>query len=139
MELPSHIPAVRIPCIAHVIQLSLKELLGQMDANPRNDREEIEWADQGGTAQHENRKIVETLNKVQPSFTSLFLLLSILTNYNHLGSEGCSLYQQKPPTPRELYWASNKSTKANADTRCSDTLEFYLPYAPACASVTTYL
>ncbi|KAJ5685107.1 hypothetical protein N7536_007726 [Penicillium majusculum] len=65
MELPSHIPAVRIPCIAHVIQLSLKELLGQMDANPRNDREEIEWADQGGTAQHENRKIVETLNKVR--------------------------------------------------------------------------
>jgi hypothetical protein len=32
MELPIHVPAVRIPCIAHLIQLSLKELLGQMDA-----------------------------------------------------------------------------------------------------------
>ena len=138
MELPSHIPAVRIPCIAHVIQLSLKELLGQMDANPRNDREEIEWADQGSTAQHENRKIVDTLNKVQSSLY-IFLLLSILMTYPRLGWIGCSLYQQEPPTPRELFWTSNKRTKANADTRCSDTLEFYLPYAPARASVATYL
>jgi hypothetical protein len=64
LELPSHIPIIRIPCIAHVIQLSLKELLGQMDANPRNDRDEMEWADEGAGARQENRKIVATLNKV---------------------------------------------------------------------------
>lgn len=40
--LSSNIPVIHIPCIAHVIQLSLKELLGQMDANPRNDRDEID-------------------------------------------------------------------------------------------------
>jgi hypothetical protein len=68
LELPSHIPIVRIPCIAHVIQLSLKELLSQMDANPQNDREEMEWADEGTDtitgARQENTKIVATLNKV---------------------------------------------------------------------------
>jgi hypothetical protein len=64
LELPGNIPVIRIPCIAHVIQLSLKELLGQMDANPRNDREEMEWTEGGNGARQENRKIVDTLNKV---------------------------------------------------------------------------
>lgn len=64
LELPGSIPVIRIPCIAHVIQLSLKELLGQMDANPRNEREGIEWTERGHTARQENRKIVDTLNKV---------------------------------------------------------------------------
>ena len=75
LQLPSHIPIIQIPCIAHVIQLSLKELLSQMDANPQNDREEIEWANEGTRtftgARQENRKIVATLNKVQTSLTSL--------------------------------------------------------------------
>lgn len=78
LELPSHIPVVRIPCIAHVIQLSLKELLGQMDANPRNDREEMEWVEGGTRARQDNRKIVVTLNKV---CTSRATLISY-TNYS---------------------------------------------------------
>ncbi|KAJ5355238.1 uncharacterized protein N7496_000165 [Penicillium cataractarum] len=65
LQLPSSIPVIRIPCIAHVIQLSLKELLGQMDANPGNEREEIEWTEKGHIARQENRKIVDTLNKVR--------------------------------------------------------------------------
>jgi hypothetical protein len=35
-----------------------------MDANPQNDREEIEWVEGGTRARQENRKIVVTLNKV---------------------------------------------------------------------------
>ena len=64
LELPNYIPIIRMPCIAHVIQLSLKELLGEMEANPCNDREEIEWTRGRNGAQQENREIVNTLNKV---------------------------------------------------------------------------
>jgi hypothetical protein len=69
LELPNHIPVIRIPCIAHVIQLSLRELLGQMDANPQNDREEMEWVEEGTRARQENGAIVVTLNKVWLSLT----------------------------------------------------------------------
>lgn len=81
LELPGHIPIIRIPCIAHVIQLSLKELLGQMDANPLNDREEMEWADQRYSARQENRQIVQTLNKVYYLPLSTIIFLSN-TNYS---------------------------------------------------------
>lgn len=64
LQLPSSIPVIRIPYITHIIQLSLKELLGQIDANPGNEREEIEWTEKGHIARQENRKIVDTLNKV---------------------------------------------------------------------------
>ena len=60
LELPNHKPITRIPCMAHVIQLSLKALLGKMEANPRNDAEEMEW-----TGDDEDPKeIIRTLNKV---------------------------------------------------------------------------
>lgn len=39
----SDTPIFRIPCITHVIQLSLKELLGKMKANPVNTEAECEW------------------------------------------------------------------------------------------------
>lgn len=69
LELPSNIPIIRMPCIAHVIQLSLKELLGQMDANPKNEREEMDFT--GGTvsSRRENHEIIYTLNKVRFSLT----------------------------------------------------------------------
>lgn len=132
LELPRSVPVIRIPCIAHVIQLSLKELLGQMDANPRNEREEIEWTERGHIARQENRTIVDTLNKVSIYLIS-FSYLSFFTNlYYLLGSEGSSLHQQKSSAPRELYKASDERAKAYAYTRCSDTVEFNVPYAPAC-------
>lgn len=61
LELPGLTPIIRIPCIAHIIQLSLKQLLGEMEANPKNEREEIEWTED---ATEEQREIVYTLNKV---------------------------------------------------------------------------
>jgi hypothetical protein len=65
LELPSQIPIIRMPCIAHVIQLSLKELLGQMEVNPRNDREETEWTERDNETRRENQEIVHTLDKVR--------------------------------------------------------------------------
>ena len=65
LELPNQTPIIRMPCMAHVIQLSLKELLGKMEANPRNEREEMEWTGEENGARQENREIVYTLNKVR--------------------------------------------------------------------------
>ncbi|KAJ5215577.1 uncharacterized protein N7498_002009 [Penicillium cinerascens] len=67
LALPDGTPIVRIPCMAHVIQLSLNELLGKMEAIPKNDREEIEWTETEARseAQRENKDIVLTLNKVR--------------------------------------------------------------------------
>ena len=33
-----------VPCIVHVLQLSLKELLGKIRANPFNEEAESEWS-----------------------------------------------------------------------------------------------
>jgi len=43
LELPNQTPILRILYIVYIIQLSLKKLLGQIEANPKNDREEIEF------------------------------------------------------------------------------------------------
>jgi hypothetical protein len=58
----------RIPCIIHVIQLSLRQLLGKLKANPVNDEIESTWVD---TPQHPEQlntqrypNIVRTLKKV---------------------------------------------------------------------------
>lgn len=57
----------RIPCIAHVIQLSLNELLGKMKAKPVNSKAESEWPDertQSLQSRRPTRLIVDTLRKV---------------------------------------------------------------------------
>jgi hypothetical protein len=35
----------RVPCIVHVLQLSLKDLLGKIRANPVNKEAESEWSE----------------------------------------------------------------------------------------------
>ena len=61
---PNQTPVIRVPCMARVIQLSLKELLNKMEANPRNDREEMEWTEEENGTQQEHGEILHTLNKV---------------------------------------------------------------------------
>ena len=59
--------AVRVPCLAHVIQLSLKQLLGQMKANPKNDVAEKDWSDtqdQSTRPRQQKAEIIDTLNQV---------------------------------------------------------------------------
>jgi hypothetical protein len=88
LELPGNIPIIRLPCIAHVIQLSLKELLGQMEANPKNEREETDFTGGTGSSYQTNRKIIYTLNKViiSPLSHSLSLLTISSTRFESLPS-----------------------------------------------------
>jgi hypothetical protein len=59
---------IRVPCIAHVIQLSLKDLLGKMKAAPKNDTAEQAWSDDrvdSLRAREQRHEIVDTLNQVR--------------------------------------------------------------------------
>lgn len=72
-------PIIRIPCLAHVIQLSLKKLLGEMKANPNNESHEREWSEAKSKALRANRRrkeISDTLDRVRPLF---YLYLSSFT------------------------------------------------------------
>ena len=71
LELPNQTPVIRIPCMAHVIQLSLKELLGTMEANPKNDMKETDWSED---QDEDQKEIVRTLNKVRYIHYILLLL-----------------------------------------------------------------
>jgi hypothetical protein len=71
---------IRIPCVAHVIQLSLKELLGRIKANLKNKSTEKVWSEarnQHLWTNQQRLEIVDTLNKV-----ILFLLL--ISSYTYL-------------------------------------------------------
>ncbi|EED23220.1 conserved hypothetical protein [Talaromyces stipitatus ATCC 10500] len=57
-----------VPCIAHVIQLSLKDLLGKIKAAPKIDTAKQTWSDDrvdSLRARQQKREIVDTLNKVR--------------------------------------------------------------------------
>lgn len=69
---------IRVPCLAHVIQLSLNELLGQMKAEPTNETTDIRWTTERSQLAQANantrkRDITRTLNKVNNSCFTLFL------------------------------------------------------------------
>jgi hypothetical protein len=62
----------RVPCIVHVMQLSLKDLLGKIKANPKNAEVESEWSDARtkslqSTPRRSSRNIAATLKKVSAS------------------------------------------------------------------------
>ncbi|CEJ62588.1 hypothetical protein PMG11_11085 [Penicillium brasilianum] len=61
---------IRIPCLAHIIQLSLNQLLGHIKAVPLNDTAGTKWTEQQSlmaqvNAQHRKREIFYTLNKIR--------------------------------------------------------------------------
>lgn len=71
LELGANTAIIRVPCIAHVIQLSLKQLLGHMKAKPKNETTEMEWSEarsQSLQARQQKKEIVDTLNKVRYIF-----------------------------------------------------------------------
>jgi hypothetical protein len=58
---------VQVPCLTHVIQLSLVDLLGKIKASPKNDNAETEWSDDRVRllrARQQKHEIADTLNKV---------------------------------------------------------------------------
>ena len=57
--------------MAYVIQLSLKELLSAIEANLKNDIEEMDWSEDEDKDQKE---IVRTLNKVRYIHYTLLLV-----------------------------------------------------------------
>lgn len=80
---------IRVPCIAHVIQLSLKDLLGQLKANPKNEMAETGWSEacvQSLRATQQKREIVDTLNKVYSFYllSSYFLIYLLDTQPGYL-------------------------------------------------------
>lgn len=79
LELDNDTAIIRVPCIAHVIQLSLNRLLGQMKAIPKNEMTEMVWSDARSqsaraSARQQKREIVDTLNKVCHLFNSYTVL-----------------------------------------------------------------
>lgn len=82
LELENYVTTIRIPCIAHIIQLSLRKLLGQVKANPKNEMAERVWSEARSQLLHEkpqNQEIAFTLAKV--SHLALSSLYLYLTNY----------------------------------------------------------
>lgn len=68
--LPSDVNIIRTPCLAHVIQPSLNQLLDRLKAIPPNDTAETKWTDcqsalAKANAQSQDREIAHTLNKVR--------------------------------------------------------------------------
>lgn len=68
--LSSETTVIRIPCLAHVIQLCLNQLLDRLKAVPQNDAAETKWTDRQSSAAKANAKqqkheISGTLNKVR--------------------------------------------------------------------------
>lgn len=58
---------IRIPCMAHIIQLSLHDLLGLMKASPKNETVQTDWSDTCTPCldlRRPNATIADTLNKV---------------------------------------------------------------------------
>lgn len=67
LSLDPETTVIRVPCMAHVIQLSLKQLLGQMKANPANEAIEMVWSEERRhTARQaaQRHDIANTLTKV---------------------------------------------------------------------------
>ncbi|KAJ5522962.1 hypothetical protein N7513_012065 [Penicillium frequentans] len=69
-SLSGDVHVIRIPCLAHVIQLSLNQLLDRLKAVPLNDAAETTWTDRQDTLARANanvqcREISHTLNKVR--------------------------------------------------------------------------
>lgn len=93
LGLDSHITIIRIPCIAHVIQLSLKRLFGHLKASPKNQTTEMEWPEAQMHSFHKNqqkKELVHTLNKVRNSEYPMALIHFLLTMFT--GSKSGYLY-----------------------------------------------
>lgn len=68
LNLGEGITVIRVPCLAHVIQLSLKQLLGQMKADLKNDlaqKDRYDPQEQSPRNRPQQAVIIDTLNKVR--------------------------------------------------------------------------
>ncbi|KAJ6041644.1 hypothetical protein N7460_007034 [Penicillium canescens] len=66
--MPEDTILIRVPCLAHVIQLSLNELLGHIKACPLNESTETRWTEQRSQSARANatkQDIASTLSKIR--------------------------------------------------------------------------
>jgi hypothetical protein len=75
--IPDDTTLIRVPCLAHVIQLSLNELLGHIKAVPLNETTETRWTEERSQlardiAKKPRQDISRTLAKVFISIPSIF-------------------------------------------------------------------
>lgn len=76
LDLPNQTPIVQIPCLAHVIQLCLQELLGLVKANPQNNITDKQWSETQAQSLHASQHqqgIISTLSKVRYKDSSLWI------------------------------------------------------------------
>ena len=116
-----------LPCIAHVIQLSLKSLLGKMKAIPKNDKVEQTWSDdrvEALQATQQKREIVHTLGKVRG--------LNFIPIHNtnlFLRSETLRFILMHVLAPRVFLQLAEKSDKASSNPGCCHSVELHIPNA----------
>lgn len=75
VDLPSSTEIIRVPCLAYVIQLSLKDLLRLMKVNPKNNKTATVWSEENGNALQQAKRqkgIIYTLAKVYLLFLFKF-------------------------------------------------------------------
>ncbi|KAL4811575.1 hypothetical protein BDW67DRAFT_189653 [Aspergillus spinulosporus] len=66
-SIPTH-----IPCLAHVIQLSVQSLLQQIKVNAHNDDTEIVWEEEVDTCLAAKQELPLTLEKVSHLFPGIY-------------------------------------------------------------------
>jgi hypothetical protein len=85
-ELENNTAIIQVPCIAHVIQLSLNQLLGHMKANPKNETISVIWSEAQfqsacPSTRQPTQEIANTLKKVSVPSSGSIILLIIPTNH----------------------------------------------------------
>jgi len=103
-----------ISCFAHIIQLSLKELLGKIRIEATNEEVEKIWKDDSLIQIDDADGIGKTLAKVQFSSNLYNDPISTILMYVLLGPQACSLCQCEPSTSRIIPLYSRDITSSIA-------------------------
>ena len=93
LQLETDSTIIQVPCLAHVIQLSLIDLLGKIKASPKNNNTETEWSEdrvRSLRTRQQKYEIADTLNKV--SLKLLFTNHNSITLVILIGPRSCGLY-----------------------------------------------
>lgn len=127
----------RIPYLAHNIQLSLNDLLGQTKANPKNETVQTDWSDTCSSfldLRRQNTEIADTLKKVGRTFCGNICLLT-----SRRDSEISHLYQRKPSASGNILQPPNQRAKADANPGCRNSLELNVSNASTCEATAVHI
>ncbi|KAJ5365267.1 hypothetical protein N7517_008153 [Penicillium concentricum] len=98
LQLETYSTIIQVPCLAHVIQLSLVDLLGKIKASPKNNNAETEWSEdrvRSLRTRQQKYEIADTLNKdVRTRWNSTFLMLRRAKRLHDTFDKYCEDYTQ---------------------------------------------